>query len=90
MKEISVNKFRADLKNSVEQVISNHEPMKISRRKGGDFVVISMDDWRQEQETLYVLQNSSLMKQISQSSKTHSKGKGHKLRKEELDEINRI
>ena len=73
MIEITVNKFRADLKNSVEQVISSHEPMRISRRKGGDFIVISVDDWLQEQETLYVLQNSSLVKQITQSSKTHGK-----------------
>ncbi len=88
MREITVNKFRANLKDAVEKSISNHEPLHISRRNGGDFVVIGLDDWLQEQETIYVLQNSSLMKQISQSSKTHKVGKGYKPKKEEMDEIN--
>ena len=90
MLEVTVNKFRAKLKESVERVISNHEPMRVSRRNGGDFVVISADDWLQEQETLYVLQNSSLMEQIALSSKTHRKGKGYKLNRKELDEIDSI
>ncbi len=90
MIEVTVNKFRAKLKESVERVISNHEPMRVSRRNGEDFIVISTDDWSQEQETLYVLQNSSLMEQISLSSKTHKKGKGYKPNRKELDEINSI
>ncbi len=90
MIEVTVNKFRAKLKESVERVISNHEPMRVSRRNGEDFIVISADDWSQEQETLYVLQNSSLMEQISLSSKTHKKDKGYKPNRKELDEINSI
>ncbi|MCP4266698.1 MAG: type II toxin-antitoxin system Phd/YefM family antitoxin [Candidatus Brocadiaceae bacterium] len=90
MIEVTVNKFRAKLKESVERVISNHEPMRVSRRNGDDFIVISADDWLQEQETLYVLQNSSLMEQIAISSKTHKKGKGYKPNRKELDEINSI
>ena len=74
MLEVTVNKFRANLKESVERVISNHEPLRVSRRNGGDFVVIGAEDWSQEQETLYVLQNSSLMEQIALSSETHKKG----------------
>lgn len=33
-------------------------------------------DRKREQETLYILQNSNLMKQIAESAKTHSKRKG--------------
>lgn len=90
MKEMSVNKFRANLKESVEGVILNHEPMRVSRRNGSDFIVISIDDWLQEQETLYVLQNSSLMQQIALSSRTHKKGKGYRPKRKELDEINSV
>ena len=90
MQEITVNKFRANLKDSVEQVISNHEPIKVSRRSGGGFIVIGVDDWEREQETLYVLQNSSLIKQIALSTKTHNKGRGYKPKKEDLDEINSV
>ncbi len=90
MLEVTVNKFRANLKESVEQAISNHEPLRVSRRNGGDFIVVSADDWSQEQETLYVLQNSSLMKQIAISSKTNESCKGYKPNRKELDEINSV
>ena len=76
MDSVSVNKFRDNLKSFVEQVITKHLPLKVTRRSGADFVVVSADDWEREQETLYVLQNSDLMKQIAASTTTHAKGKG--------------
>lgn len=90
MKELSVNTFRANLRSSVEDVINNHEPLKVTRREGKEFVVISFEDWQREQETLYVLQNTSLMKQISSSMQTHNTNKGYKPTKVELDEIYNI
>lgn len=71
MDTISLNQFRNNLKNFVAQVVSNHTPIKVTRRAGEAFVVISADDWEREQETLYVLQNSSLMSQIRKSLDTH-------------------
>ena len=90
MIELSVNKFRSNLKIFVDQAIDEHEPVKVTRRKGRDFIVISAEDWEREQETLYVLQNSSLVKQISASLKTHNKGKGYRPTEKELDEINSL
>lgn len=87
MDSVSVNRFRDNLKNIVEQVVDNHEPIKVTRRAGDDFVVMSADDWEREQETLYVLQNSSLMQQISESVKTHQAGVGYKPTEGQLDEI---
>ncbi len=87
---VSVNKFRDKLKAYVEQVVTNHTPIKVTRRAGEDFVVISADDWEREQETLYVLQNTSLMKQISESVVTHTKKRGYTPTSEELDEITGI
>jgi len=84
---ISVNQFRGKLKDSVEQVIANHQPLKVTRRNGDDFVVISAEDWSREQETLYVLQNSSLLQQISESQVTHRQREGYKPTDGELDEI---
>ena len=88
MRELSVNKFRANLKSFVDLSISNHEPLRINRRAGKDFVVISAEDWEREQETLYVLQNNSLMEQIAESLATYKSGKGYEPSKDELDEIN--
>lgn len=90
MRETTVNQFRAHLKDEVEKVIKRHEPLRITRRNGEAFVVISSEDWEQEQETLHVLQNSSLMKQISDSLESHNNGIGNKPTSEELDEINNI
>lgn len=87
METISVNRFRDNLKDLVEGVINNHTPLKVTRRAGEDFVVISAGDWEREQETLHVLQSSDLMRQIAASTKTHGQGLGHKPTEGELDEI---
>ena len=90
MRELSVNKFRANIKSFVDQAISEHEPIRVHRRAGRDFIVLSAEDWEKEQETLYVLQNSSLMKQIAESIATYNAGTGYKPTDKELNEINNI
>jgi antitoxin YefM len=90
MDTVSVNQFRDKLKTFVEQVVTNHTPIKVTRRAGEAFVVMSADDWEREQETLYVLQNTSLMKQISESVLTHGKGSGYTPTREEINEITGI
>ena len=90
MDTISVNKFRDNLKNFVEQVVTDHNPLKVTRRNGDDFVVLSADDWEREQETLYVLQNSDLIKQMTASTMTHKNNKGYKPTAGELNEITGI
>ncbi|QVL51085.1 MAG: type II toxin-antitoxin system Phd/YefM family antitoxin [Thiocapsa sp.] len=90
METVSVNKFRENLKTLIEQSVSRHEPLRVSRRSGQDFVVISAEDWDREQETLYVMQNSSLMRQLAESVKTHTERKGYTPTKEQMDEITGI
>ncbi|MBL4851440.1 MAG: type II toxin-antitoxin system Phd/YefM family antitoxin [Gammaproteobacteria bacterium] len=90
MDTISVNKFRDNLKTFVEKVVTEHLPLKVTRRSGDDFVVLSADDWEREQETLYVLQNNHLMKQIAASAATNTKSKGYIPTAGELDEITGI
>ncbi len=90
MDSISVNKFRDNLKYFVEQVVNEHLPLKVTRRSGEDFIVVSAEDWAREQETLYVLQNNDLMKQITASMGTHSKKTGYTPSTGEMDEITGI
>ena len=87
MDSVTVNKFRDNLKSLVDQVVSEHEPLKVTRRGGKDFVVVGADDWAREQETLHVLQNSNLMRQIAESSRTHAQGTGYVPTAGERDEI---
>ena len=90
MDSVSVNKFRDNLKSYVEQVVTEHLPLKVTRRSGDDFVVMSADDWEREQETLNVLQNTDLMKQIASSVDSNLKGQGYQPTDGELDEITGI
>ena len=87
MDSISVNKFRDNLKSFIEQVVTSHLPLKVTRRSGEDFVVVSAEDWEREQETLIVLQNNDLMRQIAASMATHTKGKGYTPTTGEMNEI---
>lgn len=87
MESVSVNQFRDTLKDCVEKVINQHNPLRVTRRNGKDFVVVSSEDWDRDQETLYVLQNSELMKQISDSFTTHIRKQGYTPTNEEMDEI---
>jgi antitoxin YefM len=90
MDTIGVNRFRDNLKSLVEQVVNRHEPLKVTRRAGEAFIVLSADDWEREQETLYVLQNRDLMQQIAASLETHSRGQGYKPTKEQMNAITGI
>lgn len=90
METITVNQFRDSLREHVEKVLADHEPLKVTRRNGGDFVVLSAEDWEREQETLYVLQNRSLMAQITRSAETHAASGGYRPTAKELGEVNRL
>ncbi len=90
MDTVTVNQFRENLRGHVEKVLGEHEPLKVTRRNGGAFIVFGAEDWEREQETLYVLQNRSLMEQIARSSKTHATSAGYRPTGEELGEIDRL
>ena len=84
---MSVNQFRGNLKTYVDQVVSWHKPIKVTRRAGEAFVVMSADTWEREQETLYVLQNKSSMAQIAASLITHNKNSGYTPTDKQMSEI---
>lgn len=69
---MNVKRFRNHLKALVEEVVSSHKPLRVTRRGGEAFVVMSEQDWERERESLYVLQNTDLMQQIAKSMITYS------------------
>ncbi len=77
MNNISINTFTKNVKDWVKKVITNHEPLQINNDNGEDFIIISVEDWQREQETLSILQNSDLMKQITTSIQTHINHQGY-------------
>jgi antitoxin YefM len=90
MRQMAVHEFRNTLKTAVEKVIQDHEPLRVTRRSEEAFIVISEADWEREQETLHVLQNQSLMRQIAESLETHRDSQGYTPTPEELHEITRV
>ncbi|MEA2047287.1 MAG: type II toxin-antitoxin system Phd/YefM family antitoxin [Campylobacterota bacterium] len=84
MMTLSVNKFRANLKHYVDSAIDSHEPLTVNRKNGEAFVVLSLEDYNREQETLYVLSNHSLMGQLEASLATYKEKKGYKPTADEL------
>jgi len=81
---LSVNQFRANLKQYVDLAVDNHEPLEVTRKNGEAFVVMSLDDYQREQETLHVLGNTSLMSQIQESLKTYNTNSGYTPTSDEL------
>lgn len=87
MNSISINQFTNNLQDFLKEVIHQHTPIKITSHNGEDFVIMSAEDWEQQQETLFILQNSQLMQQINDSLITHVQNKGYTPNQEEIDEI---
>ncbi|MDY6782272.1 MAG: type II toxin-antitoxin system Phd/YefM family antitoxin [Cyanobacteriota bacterium] len=87
MDSVSLKQFRNNIQDCIDRVINQRNPLKVTGQSGSDFIVISAEDWEQTQETLYILQNTDLMRQIARSLATHSTGQGYKPSIQEIDEI---
>jgi len=87
MEVLSYSIFRQTLASVLDKVNEDSVPIQITRKGSKGAVVMSVEDYKQLEETLYVLQNKSLSTQIEKSIQTHEAGKGHKASKQVMDEI---
>jgi antitoxin YefM len=85
MDSMSLSQFRELLDDCKGHIGDQHTPVKVTTPQGNDFVVISTEDWQREQETLYVLQNNSLIQQIVESLATHTTQDGYQPSEEEIN-----
>jgi len=76
MFELSFSEFKANMNGVVDKAIAENMPIRVKRRSGKDFIIVSAEDWDSEQETMFVLRNKSLMDQIAESKVTYNKKKG--------------
>jgi antitoxin YefM len=65
--EVSSRQFSENLEREVEKVVSNHETLRV-QRDGGDMVVLSADDWRSVEETLYLNKVPGLVESIHEAA----------------------
>ncbi len=69
MDEVTANHFRAHLKSEVDRVVEDHRVLRVKRRRGGDFVVVSADDWSAIEETLFLNRVPGLVESIHEGAK---------------------
>ena len=87
MDVLSYSTFRQSLIFVLDKVNEDSVPIQITRKGNKGAVVMSVEDYEQLEETLYVLQNKSLSKQIETSIQTHEANQGRKASKDMLNEI---
>ena len=69
MPTLSVTEARAKLYRLIDQTSSSHEPILITGKRG-NAVLISEDDWRSIQETIYLLNIPGMRESIRQGLAT--------------------
>lgn len=68
MKEVTGHRFCQNLDREVDRVVEDHEVLRVTRKRGGDFVVVSADDWRAIEETLFLNRVPGLVESIQRAS----------------------
>ena len=69
MKTVSVSKARANLYRLLEEAGESHEPLIITGKRG-NAVLVSEDDWKAIQETLFLLSIPGMRESIREGLET--------------------
>ena len=69
MKTISVTKARSNLYQLIDETSNIHEPIQITGKRS-NAILISEDDWRAIQETLYLLSVPGMRESIEKGLQT--------------------
>lgn len=76
---ITATKARSNLYKLIDDAASSHEPIEITGKRG-NAVLVSEDDWRSIQETLYLLSVPGMRESIRKGLSTPVKKCSKKLR----------
>ena len=76
MEITTYSNFRQNLKSFLDQVLSSHTPLFVSRSKGEDVVVIPKSDYDSIQETLYLLSSAKNAERLQRGIQEYEKGGG--------------
>jgi prevent-host-death family protein len=69
MKTLTATQARANLYKLLDEAATSHEPVQITGRRASA-VLLSEDDWRAVQETLYLLSIPGMRESIREGLKT--------------------
>ena len=68
MLETTVTKLSNNLLNEVRPCFENHERLHVKQDDGKEFVIISAEDWRAIEETLFLNQIPSMVASIHEAA----------------------
>ena len=55
MDVLTFSETRANLKSVMDQVVNDHTPVVVARKRGQAVVIVSLDDWNAMETTQYLL-----------------------------------
>ena len=78
MPSLSVTEARAKLYRLIDETASSHEPIVITGKRG-NAVLISEDDWRSIQETVFLLNIPGVRESIKEGLATPIEGRAEEI-----------
>lgn len=75
MQAITYSEARHALKNVMDEACKNHEPILITRRKGENVVLLSLEDYESIMESEYLLSSPANAARLMQSLEEARAGK---------------
>ena len=75
MQAITYSEARHALKNVMDEACKNHEPILITRRKGENVVMLSLEDYQSIMESEYLLSSPANASRLMQSLEEAKSGK---------------
>jgi antitoxin YefM len=76
MTAVTFSSARAEFARTIEQAVENHTPILVTRRKGGNAVIISEEDFRSYEETAYLMQSLNNAIRLNSAIASLRNGKG--------------
>jgi antitoxin YefM len=76
MEVISYSDTRERLKDVMDRVVENHEPIVISRQKAESVVMVSLSDWHAIEETMHLLSSSTNAQRLKSAIDELNAGNG--------------
>lgn len=64
MEKVTYSKFRNNLASMINKVNDDHAPLLITRERGKDAVLMSLEDYNAYNETLYLMSSPKNAKQL--------------------------